>query len=102
MSGLAEGIFRAIPFFGITNVFGGVGVAKANTNAVVAHAKGIKDKFDKVEASGDFSCDLILGAEEVGIVLRESTHAGHSVEFAGLFPAVNGAKFSKPHREVAV
>ena len=102
MSGLAEGIFGAIPFFGITDVFGGVGVAKSNADPIIGHSEGVEDQFDKVEASGDFGSDLILGAEEVGIVLSETTHAGQAVEFTGLFPSVHGTEFSKPYREVAV
>ena len=50
----------------------------------------------------DFGSDLFLGAEEVGVVLGEAADAGHAVEFAGLFPAVDGAELGEAHGEVAV
>jgi hypothetical protein len=49
------------------------------------------------------SCgDLFLGAEEVGVVLGEAADAGHAVELAGLFPAIDGAELGEAHGQVAV
>ena len=45
---------------------------------------------------------LLLGAEEVGVVLGEAAHAGHAVEFAGLLPAVDRAELGEAHGQVAV
>ena len=49
-----------------------------------------------------FLRDLFLGAEEMGVVLGEAADARHAVEFAGLFPAINGAELREAHRQVAI
>jgi hypothetical protein len=46
--------------------------------------------------------DLFLGAEEMGVVLREAADARHAVELAGLFPAIDGAELGEAHGQVAV
>ena len=38
----------------------------------------------------------------MGVVLCKAADAGHTAEFAGLFPAVNGAELRQSNREVAV
>ena len=56
----------------------------------------------EVEAACDLRRHLLLGAEQVGVVLGEAAHAGHAAEFAGLLPAVDGAELGQPHGQVAV
>ena len=46
--------------------------------------------------------DLLGSAEEVGVVLRESTHAGEAVELTALFVAIHGAKLCETQRQVAI
>ena len=100
--GGAAGGFGFVPVGGAAGVFGGVGVAQADADAVVAQAKGGEDGAHEVKAAVDFGGELFFGAEEVAVVLGEAAHAGHAAEFAGLFPAVNGAEFVEAHGEVAV
>ena len=45
---------------------------------------------------------MLFGAEQVGIILREAAHAGHAAEFAGFFPAVDGAEFGQPYGQIAI
>ena len=49
-----------------------------------------------------FGRHLLFGAEEVRVVLGEAADAGHAAEFAGLFPAIDGAEFGQADRQVAV
>ena len=49
------------------------------------------------ETAENFGRDLILGAEQMGVVLRKTTDPRHAVEFTGLFPAVNGAELREAH-----
>ena len=46
--------------------------------------------------------DLLVGAEEVGVVLGEAADAGHAAELAGFFPTVDGAELGEADREIAV
>jgi hypothetical protein len=83
-------------------VLAGVGIAQAHADAVVLHAEDVEDGLDEGEAALDFGGDLVLGAEEVGVVLGEAADAGHAVEFAGLFPAIDGAELGEADGHVAV
>jgi hypothetical protein len=58
--------------------------------------------FTRRQAPLDLRGDLVLGAEQVRIVLGEAAHAGHAVELAGLLPAVHGAELGEAHGHVAV
>ena len=40
-----------------------------------------------------FALDLLLGAEEVRVVLRKTSYSREAPDFAALFPAVYGAEF---------
>ena len=79
-----------------------IGIAQADAHAVVGHAERGEDDLDQREAAEHFRGDLLLGAEEVGVVLGEAADAGHAVELAGLLPAVDGAELGEAHRQVAV
>ena len=46
--------------------------------------------------------DLVLGAEDVAIVLGEAAHAHDAVQRAGRLVAVAGAELAIAHRQVAV
>ena len=48
------------------------------------------------------SSHLVVGAEQVGVILGEAAHAGHAAQFAGFLPAVDGAKLREAHRQVPV
>ena len=95
MGGFAEGVLGAVPFFGITHVFGGVGISKANANTIIGHTEGVEDEFNEVEAAGDLVGNLIFGTEEMCVILSKAANPGEAAEFAGLFPAINGAEFCK-------
>ena len=46
--------------------------------------------------------DLVFGAEDVAIVLRETAHAHDAVQAAGGLVAVAGAELAVAQRQVAV
>ena len=46
--------------------------------------------------------ELVLGAEDVRVVLREGAHAHQPVQRAGRLVAMHGAEFGKPQRQIAV
>ena len=50
----------------------------------------------------DLLNDLLRGAEDVRIVLREAAHAEKSVAHAVLLVAVDGSEFRQTHRQIAV
>ena len=45
---------------------------------------------------------LFFGAEQVRIVLGEPAHAGHAAKLTRLFPAIDGAEFRQPNRQIAI
>ena len=45
---------------------------------------------------------MVFANKEMRVILREAANAGHAADFAGLFPAVDGAEFGETHRHVAV
>ena len=45
---------------------------------------------------------MVLSAEQVRVVLRETAHAGEAAEFAGLFPAIHGAELREAHGQIAI
>ena len=101
-SRIAAGLFGFVPASRVTNVLRGVRVAQAHTDAVVIHAERAEDDLHQFDAAQNFLRDLVLGHEEMRVVLGEATHAGHAGDFTGLFPAVHGAEFGQTQRQVAV
>jgi hypothetical protein len=87
---------------GIAGELAAIGITQADADAVVVHAEGVEHDLHEREAAEDFGGDLFLGAEEMGIVLREAAHAGHAVELTALLPAIHRAELGEAHRQIAV
>ena len=51
---------------------------------------------------GAFAFDLVFGAEDMRVVLREAAHPHQPVHRAGAFIAVARAEFGQPQRQVAI
>ena len=60
------------------------------------------DREAEVEARRDLVLDLLLGAEDVRVVLREAAHAQQAVQRARGLLAVQQAGLVEAHRQVAV
>ena len=102
LGGVAAGGLGLVPHGGGAGVFVGVGIAETDAHAVVGHAERGEDGLHERQAAHDLALHLLLGAEEVGVVLGEAADAGHAVELAGLFPAVDGAELGEAHGQIAV
>ena len=57
---------------------------------------------DQVVDPQAFRGQLLLGAEDVRIVLREAAHAHQPMQRAGRFVAMHVAEFRKPYRQIAI
>ena len=55
-----------------------------------------------LQAAADLLLDLLLGAEDVRVVLGEVAHAQQPVQHAGGLVAVQQARLEVAHRQVAV
>src|SRR5258707_29206 len=53
-------------------------------------------------AAGEFGGDLLFHAEQVGVVLREAADAGHAVELAGFFEAIDRAELRQADRQLLI
>ncbi len=62
----------------------------------------LEHELGHLDAAAELVRHLLVGAEEVGVVLREAADAGHAVELARLLVAIDGAELGQPHRQVAV
>jgi len=100
--GVDAGAFGLVPAFRAAGVLAAVRIAEPDADAVFLHAEDVEDGLDEGEAPLDLGGDLVLGAEEVGVVLGEAADAGHAVELAGLLPAVDGAELGEADGHVAV
>ena len=67
-----------------------------------AKPKVLRTDFGEVDAGFDLVFDLLGGAEDVGVVLREAADAEQAVHGAGALVAVDVAEFGVALREVAV
>ena len=98
---VAARLLGLVPIFRKANVLGGVRSAQANAHAVIRHAQCSKNKFDKFQAALQFMRDLIFAAEQMRVVLRETTNARQAANFSRLLPAIDRSKFSQTHGQIA-
>ena len=98
----AAGVFGAFPIFVLADVFIGFGIAQTDAHGIIFHAERGQNDVHELEAGANFLVDLVFRAENVSVVLRKAAHAGQPVEFAGLFPAVNGTELGEAHGQLAV
>ena len=92
-----------MPVFVAADVFFLVGgVAQRYLCLVVVKFQSLEDVEDDIHHLEELVFDLLGGAEDVGVVLREAAHAGQAVELAALLVAVYGAKLGQALGQVAV
>src|ERR1017187_396495 len=99
---LPAGGLRLVPVFLLADVLARVGIAQREAHPVVAHAERGEDDLDEGEAAEELLRHLILGAEEMRVVLSEAAHARQAAKLARLFPAVDRAEFGEADGKVAV
>ena len=58
--------------------------------------------FHDADALVHLLLDLVGAAEDVGIVLSETTHAGHTTQLTTLLPAVHGTELCQAHGQITV
>ena len=98
-----DGFFRLVPIFLGADVLAWVlWVAEADLGDEVLEVECFEDVQHEVNDLADLFLHLVLGAENVGIILGESTNARQTVEFAALLVAVNRPKLRQTHRQIAI
>ncbi len=102
LGGFATGVFGLVPVGGVAGVFVRIRIPQSDAHAVILHAEGGEHNLHQRKAPEHFGGDLLFGAEQMGVVLRESADAGHAVELAGLLPAINRSELREPHGQIAI
>ena len=73
-----------------------------NLTRNVGEAEVAVDRRQQLDEAHRFGGDLLLGAEDVGVVLGEGAHPHDAVQRAGRLVAVAGAELGQPQRQFAV
>src|ERR1017187_5162155 len=95
-----QGALGHRPLFGRAIVFAArAAIPGGNLGVVLIEAVGAQGVDGELEAVHHFVFNLVGGAEDVGVILREAADAEEAVEHAGALVAVERAE---PHGEVAV
>ena len=81
-----------VPGFAGADVLVALRIAEAESHAIFAHAERGQHGLSHFDRVAKFVGNLLIGAEDVGIVLSESADAGHAREFARLLEAIHGAE----------
>ena len=76
--------------------------ARGQEGGDLGEAEAAQDAEREGERAADLGLDLLRGAEDVGVVLREAAHAQQAVAHALLLEAVDGAQLGPAQRQVAV
>jgi hypothetical protein len=77
-------------------------VAHRQLELEVVEAEVAQHRDDELEDARRLGLQLVLGDEEVRVVLRESAHAREAVQGAGQLVAVDRAVLGEAQRQVAV
>ena len=77
-SGRSASVFCFVPALWVANVLGRIRVSQTHANPVVFHAEFVKDDLHEFNAAEHLVSELILGDEEVCVVLGEATHPCHA------------------------
>ena len=94
-AGFAQGAFGVVPGFVAADArFRAVG----EFDAEVAKAEVAVNDGQKCDEPGGFGGDLVLGAEDVGVILGEGAHPHDAVQRAGRLVAMAGAEFGHAQR----
>ena len=73
-------------------------VVLGQPHAVVGQSQRAQHVLGQLHGRLEFLADLVVSAEQVGIVLGEAADAGHAGELARLLVAVNRAELGQPQR----
>ena len=88
---------------GRTLVLGIVRVALREPDAVVGQSQArVEEELRHLHRRAELASDLLVGAEQVGVVLGEAADAGQPRELARLLVAVDRAELGQPQRQIAV
>ncbi len=103
LGGLDDGLLGFVPVFGRADVLARIlGVAQAHLGLKRRKIQSFEDVQHQVNHLHELVEELVRGTEQVGVVLRESAHAGQAVQLAALLVAVHGSELGKAKRKVAV
>ena len=98
-AGFAQRGFGAIPVLFVAGALRGA-IGEFHPEAVEAEIA--VDVGQQGDEAGGFGGYLVLGAEDVRVVLGEGAHPHDAVQRAGGLVAVAGAEFGHAHRQVAI
>ena len=79
-----------------------VRIAEAQPHAIIVQPQRLQHEAGHLDAAAELVGHLLLGAEDVGVVLGEAADARHAVQLARLLEAVHRAELGQPQRQVAV
>jgi len=99
---VAQRVLRLVPIGRIPDILRRAWVAQADANPIILHAQGGEDDLHQAETAHDFLRKLVLGDEQMRVVLGEPAHARQAAELAGLFPTINRAEFGQPDGHLAI
>ena len=91
-----------VPPLGGSHILVARRVAEAEPDAEVVKRQALEHLEREVDAALHLGLHLLVGAEDVGVVLREAADPRHAAEFARLLVAVDRAKLGQPQRQVLV
>ncbi len=83
-------------------VFGICWVVLRKPGSVVAQTHGLEHFLCELHGRSEFLADLINGAEQVGVVLRESANARKPRELSRLLVTIDSAKLREAERKIAI
>ncbi len=94
---------RFVPVFFLADVLLRlVWVPQTDLHNKVLEVEGLEDVQDQIDDLPHFFLHLVRRAENVRVVLSETTHPREAMKFSTLLVAVHRAKFRQPHGQVAV
>ena len=96
--GIAACVVRPVPSIGLSDILGGVGISKSHPYPEICHAERVEDGANQREATLQLLGHLVFGAEQVSIVLGESSDSGQAADLSRLFPAVHRAELGQSNR----
>ena len=90
--GLVPGLVAAVPLLR----------PERELDRVIGEAEILVDRIEQVAEDARLGDDLVLAAEDVGVVLGELAHPQYAVQRAVRLVAVAAAEFGEPERQVAI
>ena len=91
-----------LPVLGAADVLVAGRIAEPQPHAVIVQPQRLQHELRHLDAAAELVGHLLLGAEDVGVVLREAAHPRHAVQLARLLETMHRAELGQPQRQVAV